>query len=138
MVSAVRIELAGEPKGKGRPRFRRATGATYTPHATRQYEAALRYTAQAAMRGRPPLDGALRVRVEACMSVPASWSKKRRAAALAGHIRPTVRPDLDNLAKALDACNGVVFGDDRQIVEAHIAKVYSDRPRLVIVCEPLG
>lgn len=128
----VRIELAGEPKGKGRPRFVRATGAAYTPKPTRDYESALRLAAQAAMAGAPPLDGPLTISLRAEFSVPRSWPKKKQAAALAGDIQPTGRPDLDNLVKMLDALNTIVWRDDSQIVSGTIMKAYSDRPRLLV------
>jgi Holliday junction resolvase RusA-like endonuclease len=124
------IELAGEPRGKGRPRFARRTGHAYTPQKTASYEAMLRHEAALAMADRPPFEGALSVRVRAFFQVPQSWSAKKRAAALAGTIRPTKRPDWENVAKMLDAFNGVVWRDDSQIVSGLIEKHYSDRRRL--------
>jgi Holliday junction resolvase RusA-like endonuclease len=82
------------------------------------------------MAGRPPLEDALRVSVLAYFGIPASWSAKKRAAALAGLVRPTKRPDWENVAKMLDALNGVVWRDDAQVVSGLIEKHYSDRPRL--------
>jgi Holliday junction resolvase RusA-like endonuclease len=130
------IELPGEPRGKGRPRFARRTGHAYTPQKTASYEAMLRNEAALAMANRPPLEGALRVRVLACFGVPQSWSAKKRTAAITGAIRPAKRPDIDNVVKMLDACNGVVWADDAQIVEGWIEKFYSDRPRLRIEVVP--
>ena len=131
------IELAGTPVAKGRPRFSRRTGTAYTPAKTRSYEAQLKFAAESVMQGRPPLQGALRVEVQAMMPVPASWSKKKTAAALTGEIRPTVRPDWENLAKTLDALNQVVWRDDAQIVAGEVHKTYSDRPRLIVKVEAL-
>lgn len=133
----ITIELAGEPKGKGRPRFARATGHTYTPAATRSYEAALRYAAQEAMAGKPPLEGALSLRVEAYLPIPASWSKRKQLRASMILIRPTTKPDFDNLMKPLDALNKVVWRDDSQIVTVSFAKFYSERPRLVVGVWPI-
>ncbi len=126
------IELAGEPKGKGRPRFVRKTGIAFTPTATRNYEAGLRLAAQDAMAGRAPLDGPVIVTIDAFFPVPASWSRKKREAALAGSLLPQSKPDLDNLMKGLDSLNEVVFRDDKQITDATVRKRYSDRPRLRI------
>jgi Holliday junction resolvase RusA-like endonuclease len=95
------IELFGAPKGKGRPRFVRRTGHAFTPQKTAAYEACLKHEAALAMAGRPPLEGALSVQVSVYCGVPQSWSAKKRAAALAGAIRPAKRPDLDNIAKML-------------------------------------
>jgi Holliday junction resolvase RusA-like endonuclease len=131
------IELAGEPRGKGRPRFVRRTGHAFTPQRTASYEAMLQHEAVLAMCNRPPLEGALRVRVLACFGVPQSWSAKKRLAAIAGAIRPAKRPDLDNICKMFDGLNQVVWRDDAQVVEGWIEKYYSDRPRLRIEVVPI-
>jgi Holliday junction resolvase RusA-like endonuclease len=124
------VELAGTPLGKGRPRFMRATGHAYTPAKTRNFESNLLLAAQDVMAGRPPIEGPLYVRVVAHFPVPQSWSKKKRASALLGELWPTTRPDWENVAKMLDAFNGVVWVDDAQVAEGLIIKRYSDRPRL--------
>lgn len=133
----ITIELMGEPRGKGRPRFVRATGHAYTPAETRKYEDALRYAAGEAMAGRPPLDGPVDLKVNVHLPVPQSWSGKRRREALAGVIWPTKRPDSDNYLKAAeDALNMIVFRDDSQVVHIEVEKRYSDRPRLTIEVRP--
>lgn len=130
----IQIALAGAPRGKGRPRFARAGSGvrTYTDAATRSYEGDLRAEAAKVMAGRAPLEGPILVSIHAFMPVPASWSKKKRQDALSGVIRPTTKPDIDNIAKLLDALNEVVFRDDKQITTALVAKSYSARPCLVI------
>jgi Holliday junction resolvase RusA-like endonuclease len=133
----IRITLAGAPKGKGRPRFVRATGHAFTPERTRSYEAALRFAAQEAMGNRTPLDGALGITVIARMPIPVSWSRKKRAVALNGFIRPTTKPDVDNLVKTLDALNNVVWIDDRQICSCRIFKLYHEKPSLDIIVWPM-
>lgn len=137
-ADTITIELSGEPRGKGRPRFVRATGIAFTPAETRKYESALRFAAQQEMATRSPLEGPLSVLVEAHFPIPQSWSRKKRDQALAGMVRPTTKPDADNLLKNLDSFNEVVFRDDKQIVDARISKFYSDRPRLVIRVEPIA
>lgn len=137
MTNTISIELAGEPHGKQRPRFVRATGRAYTPADTAKYESHLRLAGQDAMAGRAPLDGPLRVLIEARFPVPQSWSRKKREAALRGEVFPTVKPDADNLVKMIDALNEVVWRDDKQVVAAAILKLYSDRPALLIKVAPL-
>ena len=52
---------------------------------------------------------------------------KKRSAAWLNITRPTKRPDLDNYMKlALDACTGVVYGDDSQIVKLSGSKWYGE------------
>lgn len=134
------IELAGPPQGKGRPIFHRFTSkktglpavAAVTPMKTRTYEDTLRKAGQDAMDGADPYDGPLAVNVIASFPIPASTTKKALAAIARGELRPTKKPDADNLLKCLDSLNEVVWRDDKQIVSATIEKVYSSRPALRI------
>lgn len=125
------IELAGVPIGKGRPRFSRKLGVAFTPAKTRVFESALRYAAQEAMNGRPPLEGAISVSIIASFPIPVSWSKKKKAA-LENFNHHTKRPDCDNIIKCLDSMNEIVWRDDAQIAHSTIIKRYSDRPSLHI------
>lgn len=141
-IRTIVVALAGQPTGKGRPRFARTrTGKTvaFTPERTRNYEAALRLAAQNAMAGEEILEGALAVHMVAYMAMPQYLmkSKKRQPLALAGVIRPTTKPDIDNLTKTLDALQGVVFRNDSQIVESTVSKVYSATPKLEIRIEEI-
>lgn len=133
----ITIRLAGTPKGKGRPRFSRKSGAAFTPAPTRNYEAALRMAGQQEMGARPLLGGPLCVHVVALMPIAASWPKKKQAAAVEGALRPTGKPDIDNIAKMLDALNQVVWADDAQIVRAVIEKRYSTIPSLTVHVEAM-
>lgn len=128
----IEITLAGEPVGKGRPRFSRKSGTVYTPEKTARFEERLGWAAQQAMRGHTLLDGPLRVRMDAYVSIPKSMKKTVRAGALMGLVRPIKKPDADNFAKMLDALNKVVWVDDSQIVSLQVEKHYSDEPRMVI------
>jgi Holliday junction resolvase RusA-like endonuclease len=130
-VTPIVIEIAGEPRGKGRPRFTRQ-GHAFTPAATRSYEAAIRYAAQEEMNGAALLECALAVIVTATFPIPLSWSKRQRAAALAGSVPHTKTPDCDNLLKTIDALNQICWLDDKQITHATILKRYGERPSLKI------
>jgi Holliday junction resolvase RusA-like endonuclease len=67
------------------------------------------------------------------LQVPASWSNKRRAAAVAGTICATKKPDADNVLKGIkDGCNGIVWADDAQVVRIMIEKRYSESPCAVV------
>jgi len=131
------IELSGPPRGKGAGRAAPNHRGVYQDAKTRSYEAQLRFAAQQAMEGEPPTAEAVEVEITAYVAVPSSWSKKKREAALSGALRPTVKPDCNNYSKALDALNGVVWVDDKQIVAEHVWKVYGARPGLRIVISRL-
>lgn len=130
----IKIIVRGEPRGKDRPRFNRKSGRAYTTKETRQYEESI----QAAHRERYgdkmfPKDVPLATEIKAYCSVPASDSKVKRAKKLGGLIRPTKKPDWDNIGKVVaDALNKVAFFDDAQIVEAHIYKYYGETPRIEV------
>jgi Holliday junction resolvase RusA-like endonuclease len=139
-MSQIVIELEGVPQGKGRLRHRlvrsRANpmgyASGYTPSKTRKYEEQLAGQAARAMGNRSPIPGPVHVQVCAYVPLPKGWSKRKRALALAGDIRPVVKPDWDNYAKVCDALNGVVWIDDKQVIEGRVEKFYSERPRLRI------
>ena len=124
------IDLPELPIAKGRPRF--GKGRVWTPKRTSAFEKSLGWQAKTAMKGKPPLQGPLMVSMDAHFPIPKSWSKRDRAAALIGTIRPKSRPDLDNCFKCLDALNNIVWLDDAQIVDAEIHKFYSVKPLLHI------
>lgn len=129
------IEMAGRPRGKGAGR------AAVTPHGfahvytdpkTRSYESQLRFAAQQAMAGANPTAQPIAVHIDVRLQIPNSWSKKKRAGALAGVVAATTKPDCNNFSKALDALNGIIWVDDRQIVDERIQKRYAEQPGLTI------
>jgi len=125
--------LDGEPIGKGRPRFSRQTGHTYTPEKTARFEERLAWSAQSVMNRAPLFDGALDMCIHAYFSVPVSKPAKWKLDAVKGKIRPTKKPDIDNIVKGVaDSLNKVVYVDDTQIVCLTAFKLYSDRPRIEI------
>ena len=118
-IESITFELAGHPQGKGRARaYRRGNFiGHYTPEKTRSYEGMIRTAAMEAMGSHHPLDCPVQVTLCAFFDIPKSFSKKKRAAAITGEIKPAKKPDIDNIIKAwVDAMNGVVFKDDCQIV----------------------
>ena len=130
----VTISLAGPPQGKGRARafLRGGHISHYTPEKTRTYEGMIRTAAMEAMGPRHPFDQPIEIVLRAVCEIPASWSAKKRQRALTGELKPTGRPDLDNVAKAFtDALNGVVYRDDALIVRATLEKRYGPAPLVV-------
>ncbi|RSB74358.1 RusA family crossover junction endodeoxyribonuclease [Burkholderia multivorans] len=123
--------VPGKPVAKGRPRFvRRGPHVrTYTPEPTERYENLVKMAARQAMRDDEPYAGPVRLIVDIGVPIPASWSEKRQRAAAAGAIGATKKPDADNVVKALkDGMNGVVYGDDGQVVDLWVSKRYATTP----------
>ena len=133
MTFQVTFCVYGDPQGKARPRFTK-TGRAYTPTKTADYETEIRHMAKAAMGSSEPLETPVAVFCYVTLPIPASMPKKRLAAVLDGSERPLKKPDLDNVAKAfLDAMNGIVYADDKQVVTLHCTKVYGTIPGVHIL-----
>lgn len=124
----IRFRVPGRIRGKGRPRFVRATGRTYTDAKTKSTEAVVRSFAADAMRGKSLMAGPVALSVIMRINHPASWPKKRKAQT----TFVTGKPDCDNLEKAIaDACNGIVYRDDSQIAQVQFDRRYQDGPEYV-------
>lgn len=136
----INFTVMGEPKGKGRPRFCRNTGHAITPKDTVNYETLVKmeYT-QACGEQMFPDDAMLDMRIKAYYSIPKSASKKRHAAMLDGDIRPTKKPDMDNVIKIIaDALNKIAYRDDTQIVDCQVRKFYSEKPRVEVMIQTIN
>lgn len=123
--------VPGAPVGKGRPRATAIGGRArlYTPAKTVAYEGLVAMAAREAMAGRPLLEGAVALNVHVGCPIPASWSRRKQAQALAGEVMPTTKPDASNIVKAVeDGLNGVAWRDDVQIVDLQVRKRYSAVP----------
>lgn len=121
MSDSLQIVVEGAPKAKGRPRF--GKGRVFTPKATANAERGIAWFGKVAMFGRPIYAGPLAVRIHAWIKPP---KKGKR-------VHPITKPDADNIAKLVcDALNGIVWHDDKQIVDLQVVKNYSPDPRTVI------
>lgn len=139
LAGKYRVVVPSKPVPKGRPRFSMAGGKprAFTPQATVTAESWVRLCCTQQV-GTPCLRGPLRVWVEAVMPIPASMRRADRAAALAGTLMHTKKPDADNLAKlALDALIGIAWSDDTQVVELVVVKRYGAEPMTVIEWGPM-
>ena len=117
--------ISGEPEGKARPRVTR--NGTYTPHKTAAYEKLVQMSFRTQCPGTFFGDAPLCVYITACFTPPARATKRKRSRMLSGEIRPTKKPDTDNIAKAIcDALNGVAYRDDSQICCLTVQKKYAE------------
>lgn len=142
-MKSIKFSVPGKPFGKQRPKFSRAGQyvKTYTPDETTSYENWVRLMYSNAAKGRMFPDGAmLDVRIIAYYEVPKSVSKKKRKEMLEHRIRPTKKPDWDNIGKIIcDSLNLVAYHDDSAVVDAQVRKFYSENPRVDVtirVVEP--
>lgn len=116
----VKLQFGIEPIAKGRPRF--WNGRAVTPERTRKFESALRALARKEYRGKV-LSGPLSCRVVFYLKRGKTVKRKY----------PTVGADIDNYIKScLDALNGIVYEDDKQIIEIAASKRYGNEGMIQI------
>ena len=128
-MSSVSFTVPGPPKGKARARtVRTKDGRTfsYTPDGTVLYENLIKTCYYQTGVNPFGADEELRATIVAYYPITKSTSKKKRQQMLAGLIRPTKKPDLDNVIKSiLDALNKFAYHDDTQIALVQAKKCYS-------------
>lgn len=107
-----------EPVPASRPRVTR-WGTHYLP----KYDQFKQDMAKLLMGKRTEYTEPLKIEMTFYLTIPKSYSKKKRDE-MDGTYCPHVA-DIDNLEKAVyDAMNGVVFKDDKQIVDHHVRKIW--------------
>ena len=133
----MKFVIPGNPKGKARPIITKS-GHAFTPKATVSYE---NWVKQCYMLSgnKERLEGQIGAHIEAFFAIPKSTSLKRHAEMLSGRIRPTKKPDIDNIVKSiLDSLNEMAYKDDSQVVQLVVNKYYSDDPRVEVEIMEIG
>lgn len=104
--------------GKGRVRFVRQTGRTYTPTRTQDAMAAVQAAFAATGAQMAPAGLPVGVAIKTLRHLPKSRPKRVES-------EPDVyKPDADNVAKlVLDALNGLAWEDDTQVVALDVVKL---------------
>lgn len=116
---------------KERPRVG-GKGGVFTPKKTRDFEASVRSWASDIMDDAFPPLFPVKVTLTLFDAYPQSLGKKEKKMAMSSLIFRQVG-DIDNKAKAvLDAVNGVVFADDRQINDLTVSRRYSENDGFVL------
>lgn len=127
--------VPGPPTGKGRPKFcsMGKFSKAYTPAKTKAAKLNILTKFKNSYPGARPLAGALSVKIQAIFGVPKNSSRKLGIAMLEGSVKPTKKPDIDNIVKlVLDALNGHAFTDDANVVELVCSKRYGSGPAVSV------
>lgn len=132
----IKFTIPGEPKAKQRPRVTKQ-GIAYNPKQNIEYENWVKQC-YLANYGQAMLEGAIKATIKAYFGIPKSISQKRKKLMINGKVRPTKKPDTDNLAKIiLDSLNSIAFDDDKQVVDLRVEKYYSEEPRVEVILEEI-
>ena len=121
-MNVYELEIPESITGKQRPRMNTYTGKAYI-YKYPKFE---------------PFEGKIKLNIIAYFELPKKVSKTKEEEMLTGKIRPTKRPDIDNITKIiLDALNKFAYKDDAQIVEATTIKMYARTPKVLVRIEDL-
>ena len=134
----MKFTVPGEPVGKGRPRVVHNGKFTqsYTPEKTATYENLVKVEFQRQCPRQPIIETPVTLKIRCFYGLAMRDSKKKKAAKLAGAIRPTKKPDIDNCIKIIaDALNGLAYVDDTQIVGVTAEKYYAEIPHVDVEIE---
>ncbi|HBF4872503.1 RusA family crossover junction endodeoxyribonuclease [Clostridioides difficile] len=133
----VNFVIDGEPVGKERPRFNLATKRTYTPNKTKNYEDYIKYMYQSKVKH--CFEGYIKMTLRCYYSIAKSNSKKVKEQKRNNVLRPSKKPDIDNVVKIIaDSLNEIAYKDDTQIVEVVASKHFSDEPRVEVILEDIS
>lgn len=146
-MTRLRFSIPGEPKGKGRPRAHArivmvddeptAVVSMHTPADTTAAENAVKAAFRAKFPHHRPWAGAVMIRFTAVFAIPKSLNKAQLAAAHAGKLYATKKPDKDNIEKLIvDALNTIAWVDDCQVMGGGV-KRYGQSPRVEVELEEL-
>lgn len=130
----VTFTIPGKPFGKQRHRVSFKQRRTFNAPANEAFE---RTVGEIALPHFPrPIDGPVRLEIDATFIPAASWSKRKRAEHL--HRPHTQKPDTDNVAKAvMDGLNRIAWADDAQVAEITVRKGWGVVEQTVVHVTPL-
>ena len=132
----VKFVIDGEPVGKARPRVNTKTKKAYTPEKTKMYENYIKLLYRCQVQHY--FEGYVRLTVTAYYSIAKSDSKKVKQQKIDNILRPSKKPDIDNVYKLVaDALNTIAYKDDAAIVEGDFKKYDSDKPRVKVTIEDI-
>ena len=154
MKTAIRFEVLGEPFGKQnmQPIVVGGHARAFLPKKSAEYMTEVVHSLQLTLQDYEgsgiifPPNTPVKVNIFAFMGIPKSHYKfykklnkwaydKVGSDMLEGKVRPTKKPDCDNLSKII--CDGItkvgnVWGEDSQVVEEHLYKYYGETPKVVV------
>jgi len=136
-MNVLKIEIPGDVQAQQRPKFSRYGNnvSVRDPKESKDYKSFVRLVASQVAPD-TLITEEVRLRIDVYRKIPKSFSKKKHQQAVDGELRPTTKPDVDNLAKGIkDGLSKVIWHDDSQVTELFVRKWYSDNPRAEVTIE---
>lgn len=136
-MNVLKIEIPGDVQAQQRPKFSRYGNnvSVRDPKESKDYKSFVRLVASQVAPD-TLITEEIRMSIDVYRKIPKSFSKKKHQQAVDGVLRPTTKPDIDNLAKGIkDGLSKVIWHDDSQVTELVARKWYSDNPRAEVTIE---
>lgn len=136
-MNVLKIEIPGDVQAQQRPKFSRYGNnvSVRDPKESKDYKSFVRLVASQVAPD-TLITEEIRLKIDVYRKIPKSFSKKKHQQAVDGELRPTTKPDVDNLAKGIkDGLSKVIWHDDSQVTELFVRKLYSENPRAEVTIE---
>lgn len=137
MSNKITFTIPGDVQAQQRPKFSRF-GQHVTvrdPKESKDYKAFVRLVASE-FAPEELITEPIVLNIDVYRKIPKSFSKKKHNEATEGILRPTTKPDIDNLVKGIkDGLSKVIWHDDSQVISLVANKYYSDKPRAEVTIE---
>lgn len=125
------LDILPEPVKKTRFFVRNGRVCTYNP--SKPYENKIKKILISKYGNIQPIYSAVSISLSFYLPPGNSVSKRKKSLMLERKIHHIKKPDLDNLAySVINACKGILYKDDSQIIFSIYTKSYSIQPRIEI------
>jgi Holliday junction resolvase RusA-like endonuclease len=130
-IKSIEFFIDHEPRPAQRPRSGKYS--FYVPDAAKNKKEIQKLIVDQIPEGFVKIQTEVYMDIKCYIPMLEGFSKTDKYLAEKGIIRPTTKPDVDNLEKTyLDALNGYIWCDDGQIVDGRTRKYYSVHPRVEV------
>lgn len=137
-MNTLTFEIPGVVQPQERPRFSRKgkNVKTYDAPKSKDFKDFVKLVAY---QNKPSklITESIKLKADIYLMPPKKYrTGPKRKLIASGELRPTTKPDLDNLIKGIkDGCNKIIWHDDSQVVEMTVRKFYSEQPRAEVTIE---
>lgn len=137
-MNTLKFEIPGVIQPQERPRFSRRSKKVVTHDAPKSKDFK-DFVKLVAWKYKPSelITEPIKLKADIYLMPPKKYhTGPKRKLIASGELRPTTKPDLDNLIKGIkDGCNKIIWHDDSQIVDMTVRKFYSEKPRAEVTIE---
>ncbi|WP_346235710.1 RusA family crossover junction endodeoxyribonuclease [Lysinibacillus telephonicus] len=137
-MGKIQFEIPGDVQAQQRPKFSRMGKGVKAidPKESRDYKSFVRLVASH-YAPETLITEPIKLTIDVYRKIPKDKQTGPKMKLIhEGKLRPTTKPDIDNLAKGIkDGLSKVLWHDDSQVIELVARKWYSNSPKAVVTVE---